>query len=67
MFGAVLRWGGVGSGPDKGGEIDLIMLCVDVDGSTWAVDGPTCKTTGLQSAAFCTALVYAYAGCWGDA
>ena len=28
-FGAVVRWGGVGSGPNKGGEIDLIVLCVD--------------------------------------
>ena len=45
-FGAVVRWGGFGSGPNKGGEIDLIVLCVDF--FVRAVHGSTCKNLGIH-------------------
>ena len=68
MSDAFLKWGGVGSGPDKGVVffIDLIVLCVDFLLGPWmAQPGPwtarPVNKTGLQSAVFCTALVCAYA------
>ena len=65
MFDAFLKWGGVGSGPDKGGGIDLIVLCVIFLLGPWmAQPGPwtarPVNNTGLPSAVFCTALVRAY-------
>ena len=53
MSDAVLKWGGVGPGPDKGGEIDLIVLCVDLLLGPWmAQPGPwtarPVKKSGLQ-------------------